>query len=83
MEMDKVIAKKWLLACQEKEMSWNGNEYIKPDNSKIFEKSLTEEEKKSGFAQCLLLFGWDAWNDTIDMCQRITGLKLSHDNLIK
>jgi len=84
MEMDKIIAKKWLLACQEKEMSWtNGDSYRKKDNSEIFEKSLTEDEKKTGFAQCLLMFGWEWWNDTIDICQRITGLKLSHDNLIK
>lgn len=83
MEMDKIIAKKWLLACQEKEQSWDGNKYLKPDNSKIFEKSLTKEEKKTGFAQCLLVFGWEWWNDTIDICQRITELKLSHEKLIK
>lgn len=75
-EMDLIIAKKYLDACKKHEDSWNeeNKEYESQPHYNIFLESLTEEEKNSGFATMLFNFG-HRWNDTICICENILKLK--------
>jgi len=69
--MDKSIAEKWLKAFDEHEKSWNGKDYTGKTTDEIFFDKLSNEEKQTGFAICVMSFGWQWSNDIIDICNNI------------
>lgn len=74
--MDKVIAEKILTAMVNHELSWDHK--IKKYTSekpwwKIAEDNFTPEERESGFGRMFTVFGWNGWNDIMDMCGEMCG----------
>ena len=68
--MDQIIAQKFLDACAEHEESWDGEKYTKEITTEIFEAKLTDAEKATGLAICLMTFGsW--WSDVVDICVKL------------
>jgi len=81
--MDKSIAKKWLESFTEHEDSWDSKKYTGKSVDDIFFKKLTDEEKQSGFAICVMSFGWQWSNDMIDICNNILEDKDYWENCIE
>jgi len=81
---EKIVAQKWLDAIGSYEASWEpetdpeklerfivGRYTSERSVDQIFADSLTDEEKKSGFAIFLYAFGNTSWNDAQDICNTV------------
>ena len=74
--MDKIIAEKILTAMVEREQSWDftTKKYnIKTPWYHHAYNKLTTKEKESGFGKMFGTFGWNGWNDMMDICQKLCG----------